>query len=215
MDDKQTKEEFYKVWVRTNSVIEKALLEWFPEMSSHVANAHAIAIQARLSHAGMSIEASPLADDAVAADVAPDPQPTFCPGDVVEMRSGGPPMTVTVASDDGRLAHCCWYDLTDRHVREGDFLAVVLKPYLIGGGSRFQRSLAAMPPEQREAIVEEMRQRLAATTVSRSEDALTESRVREIVREEMKLMTTSLSTVSVSSVTRSPDGRESGVEWTG
>jgi uncharacterized protein YodC (DUF2158 family) len=31
-------------------------------------------------------------------------------GDVVQLKSGGPRMTVDRVDDDGRLIHCCWFE---------------------------------------------------------------------------------------------------------
>ena len=48
------------------------------------------------------------------------------PGDVVRLKSGGPPMTVVVV--DGSYATCTWFDEANKLQKE-DFLQVTLAPY--------------------------------------------------------------------------------------
>ena len=52
------------------------------------------------------------------------PEKTFGPGDIVELKSGGPPMTVTNAEDD--VIEATWFTGAGEH-RAGNFDPAVLQ----------------------------------------------------------------------------------------
>ncbi len=54
----------------------------------------------------------------------------FSPGDIVQLKSGGPPMTVTMESPEG--VHCIWYGETTEAIRTGVVPAVCLEPLIVG-----------------------------------------------------------------------------------
>jgi uncharacterized protein YodC (DUF2158 family) len=65
-------------------------------------------------------------------------EPTFKPGDVVQLKSGGPPMTVaSVATAAGggcyqagrTYAHCLWHCSSCGEIHGHDFYVETLNPY--------------------------------------------------------------------------------------
>ena len=59
----------------------------------------------------------------------------FQPGDVVQMKSGGPQMTVELISED--KVHCSWFDKNT--LCEKDFNKEILKKYKPNVGVRLMR----------------------------------------------------------------------------
>ncbi len=53
----------------------------------------------------------------------------FHAGEVVQLKSGGPAMTVVGADDKG--VHCVWYGETNDEIRAGVIAAVALEPVQI------------------------------------------------------------------------------------
>lgn len=51
---------------------------------------------------------------------------TFQPGDVVQLKSGGPLMTIISVSETGRSVDCGWF-ADNVTIKTADFAAVVLK----------------------------------------------------------------------------------------
>lgn len=56
---------------------------------------------------------------------------TFKPGDKVELKTGGPPMTVSTVNSD--KVSCVWWDQPKQAYAERDFISVVLKPWVVIG----------------------------------------------------------------------------------
>jgi uncharacterized protein YodC (DUF2158 family) len=58
---------------------------------------------------------------------------SFKPGDIVRLKSGGPPMTI--AHIDGTEAYCEWFN-DKREVQGRDFQVTSLQPHSLAGESR-------------------------------------------------------------------------------
>jgi len=55
-------------------------------------------------------------------------EPLFNPGDVVQLKSGGPAMTVDSIIDRGKTIECTWFD-EKRQLQHAQFSPAVLEPY--------------------------------------------------------------------------------------